>query len=56
MKWMIGFGNFGAVNTAGSAINDPFTRTVIAAHTEGFVYFIGDFDGTVAGSHYFLYR
>jgi len=50
------FGNFGSINTAAGAINDPFTRTIIIKHTEGFVYFMGDADPTIAGSHYYLYR
>lgn len=50
------FGNFGAVNTAANAINDPYSRTIIIKHTEGYVYFMGDADPTIAGSHYYLYR
>ena len=50
------FGNFGTVNVAANAINDPYSRTIIIKHTEGYVYFMGDADPTIAGSHYYLYR
>ena len=50
------FGNFGSVNTAANAINDPYSRTIIIKHTVGYVYFMGDADPTIAGSHYYLYR
>lgn len=50
------FGKFGAVNITAGAINDPYTRTIIIKHTEGFVYFMGDAGPTIAGSHYYLYR
>ena len=56
MKWVINYGNYAAINTGAGALNDSATRTVIAAHTEGFVYFNGDYAGTIAGSHYYLYR
>jgi hypothetical protein len=50
------FGSFGDINEAANALNDPYTRTIIIKHTEGFVYFLGDADPTIAGSHYYLYR
>ena len=53
---VVNFGNFGDINETAGAINDPYTRTIIIKHTEGFVYFLGDGDPTIAGSHYYLYR
>lgn len=56
LKWVISYGNFGFVSTTASSLNEPNTRIIIAQHTEGYVYFNGDFGGTIAGSHYYLYR
>ena len=53
---LVRYGNYAAVTTTAGTVNDAATRTIIIKHTEGFVYFMGDYDGTVAGSHYYLYR
>lgn len=53
---IVNFGKFGTVDIAAGAINDPYTRTIIIKHTEGFVYFMGDCGPTISGSHYYLYR
>ena len=53
---IVNFGKYANVDTAAGAINDSACRTIIIKHTEGFVYFMGDCDGTISGSHYYLYR
>jgi len=53
---IVNFGNFGDINESANVLNDQYTRTIIIKHTEGFVYFMGDGDPTIAGSHYYLYR
>jgi hypothetical protein len=50
------YGKPGTVNTAAGAINDSNTRTVVYRHQPGYVYFNTDHLGTIAGSHYYLYR
>jgi hypothetical protein len=50
------YGKPGAVNTAANALNDSNTRTVVYRHQPGYVYFNTDHEGTIAGSHYYLYR
>jgi hypothetical protein len=56
VKTVIGYGQFGTVNTATSALNDANSRTVIFRHQTNYVYFNTDHAGTIAGSHYILYR
>ena len=56
VKTVIGYGNFGTVNTATGALNDANSRTVIFRHQTNYVYFNTDHAGTIAGSHYILYR
>jgi hypothetical protein len=50
------YGRSSAVNTAANSINDSATRTVVYRHQPGYVYFNTDHSGTIAGSHYYLYR
>jgi hypothetical protein len=44
------------VNVAANALNDLNARTVVYRHQPGYVYFNTDHEGTIAGSHYYLYR
>jgi hypothetical protein len=56
INYKIMYGNFAGVGTGSGAINDPGSRTVIFRHTAGNVYFNTDHQGTIAGSHYYLFR
>lgn len=53
--WTLQYGNFGSVST-GNTLGDSNSRSVVATHKDGFVYFHSDHDGTIAGSHYYMYR
>ena len=51
------YGNMGGNNATGSGtINDSNSKTYVGTHNPDYVYIISDHGGTVAGSHYFLYR
>lgn len=56
IKHVIRYGQFSTVSIGSGAINDPASRTVIFRHTQGDVYFNTDHQGTIAGSHYYLFR
>ena len=56
VKYVVCYGQFGTVNTGSGAINDPAARTLIFRHIPGYVYFNTDHGGTIAGSHYYLFR
>lgn len=56
IKYVIRYGQFSTVSTGSGALNDPASRTVIFRHTAGDVYFNTDHGGTIAGSHYYLFR
>ena len=53
--WTLQYGNFGTVNI-GNTLGDSSARSIVATHNDGFVYFHIDHDGTIAGSHYYMYR
>ena len=55
MVWTIQYGRFATVD-AGNSLGDSASRSIIATHQDGFVYFNIDHAGTIAGSHYYLYR
>ena len=50
------FGRFSTVNTGGSIRNDNSTRSMFITHEESYVYILSDHEGTIVGSHYYLYR
>lgn len=56
IKYVIRYGQYAGVNTSSGAINDSASRTVVFRHTPGDVYFNTDHQGTIAGSHYYLFR
>jgi len=56
IKYVIRYGQFAGVATGSGAINDSGSRTVIFRHTVGDVYFNTDHQGTISGSHYYLFR
>lgn len=56
IKHVIRYAQFSGVSTSSGAINDSGSRTVIFRHTAGDVYFNTDHAGTIAGSHYYLFR
>ena len=56
VKWQTRYGKPSSFNRSGSVVNENYTYTVIAEHTDGFIYFNGDHGGTVAGALYYMYR
>ena len=56
VKWQTRYGKPSSFSRGGNAVNENYTYTVIAEHTDGFIYFNGDHGGTVAGAFYYMYR
>lgn len=56
VEFIIKYGQDGAVDTGTSSLNDSGTATLICRHDPNYVYINSDHAGTIAGSHYYLYR
>ncbi len=56
VKWQARYGRPSSFSTGGNTVNENYTRTIIAEHTDGFVYINSDHGGTVAGAFYYMYR
>ena len=56
VKWQARYGKPSSFSRGGNVVNENYTRTIIAEHTDGFVYINSDHGGTVAGAFYYMYR
>ena len=56
VKWQARYGRPSGFSIGGSVVNENYTRTIVAQHSDGLVYFNSDHSGTVAGAFYYMYR
>ena len=56
IEFLVRYGQEGSVDTGASSLNDSNTATLIYRHNPDYIYINTDHQGTIAGSHYYLYR
>ena len=56
IEFLVKYGQEGSVDTGTSSLNDSNTGTLIYRHRPEYIYINTDHQGTIAGSHYYLYR